>query len=145
MSLKKISTFRGKWSYLEITLRKSFLPIYTKISTFRGKGSYFEISLKKSWFAIFGENIRIQGKVTESLWKNVLFVHIFENINISRKRKLFWDLIWEIVVCHFRRKYKNSRKRYWISLKKSFFAHIFENINISRKINHFEEVVFAHV
>ena len=86
----KTSTFRGKVSYLEITFEKigeknpnisnckekerflrilwknSFLFICPKISTFLEKLCYSKITLKKSFFA-----------------------HISENINISRKSKLY--------------------------------------------------------
>ena len=48
----KLSIFRGKWRYFEITkikidfcLKNCFLALYAKLSVFRGKGRYFEITL----------------------------------------------------------------------------------------------------
>ena len=52
-----------------------------KLTTFRGKESFFEITLKKSFFAQISENNKIQGKCTFvkiSLKKLSTFQHFEE-------------------------------------------------------------------
>ena len=62
---------RGKGLFKSLW-KKWFLPLYSKMSTFRGKGRY----MKKNCFcAYFRQHIQ----------KKMVFAHIAENINISRR------------------------------------------------------------
>ena len=55
---------QGEATFFEIKLLNSFLFICPKISIFRGKLCYLEITFKKSFFVHISQNIKIQGKAT---------------------------------------------------------------------------------
>ena len=85
----------------EVILKNHFLPISRKRTKFRVKGRLFQIILKE-----------------------IVSVHIFVQINNSRKGTFFWH--------HFQKSF--------------FFSHISENINISMKrirISHMIASLFA--
>ena len=81
----------------KITLRKiSFLPIYPKISTFRCKGSFLEITLKKSFIAHISKNIIIwkKRKITlMRLLRRNRFLFITSKISKCQEKVYFWPIL----------------------------------------------------
>ena len=79
-------TFREKWTYFEITLKKSFLPIFSKIWTYLRKRRFLRSFWKKIIFC------RYLCKYQHFVVKHVFymfFVHKSVNIYISRKKQVF--------------------------------------------------------
>ena len=147
-----------------MSLKNRFLSIYPKISTFRKKGRFFEITLKKSFFCAC---IRKDQNSTRRLFSLDLFKtnsFLTKNMNIWRKITLFWNLFEKLVILPIypKKEFSPSKNRFLsisvkisrfreklrffeITLKKSFFVDISENTNISRKSrffwDHIEKIV----
>ena len=122
-------------------------PIYPKISKFREKLHYFEITLKKSFFVHIAENNIISRNVTffEITIKKSFFTHISEYIEyivnrfwcilpkIYNSSKTFFEKIvfWEILP---EKKTFREKLHYQITLKKVGFCPKFR-----RKQHNFEK------
>ena len=166
----KISAFRGKWRYFEITWKSRFYLIYAKISTCWGKGMYFENTLTKLFSPISPKILKLKAKVLffRHLWKNCI---LSKSINISRKITLFWDNFEKVVFCQYLRRYQHFEEKEFIlrslwqnrilpislkilklKAKVLFFRHLWKNSflsknsHIPRKItllwDYFEKIVF---
>ena len=103
----KISTFRVKLRYFDITLKFSFqfLPISPKISKFKEMVPFFRFHWKNRFLSICPKISTFREKLHyfEITLKKSFSAHIFENINNSRE-------ITEIYI--YLRKYQHLKENY---------------------------------
>ena len=117
------------------------IVICPKISVFRGKLHYFEITLKKSFFSDISENINIfrKRKLFRDHFKKIIFClykYLQKYFNISGKIKFFERSFWNnrlLSINPYIATFRGKSCYFEITFEKSFFDHISENINISRK------------
>ena len=87
------------WDNFEI---KCFLSIFPKISTFRGKIRYFEITLKNHIFGNIFENVaKLLFIYSEE------YIVSWEQYKKYLKKVVFLDLFKKIVFCPYFRKYQH--------------------------------------
>ena len=154
LNISNISTFRGKFRYFEITLKKSFYA--HNYENIRRKGRFLETTLKKSIFFLYLQKFQHFKQIDffyDRFYDHFVFCPYLRNIHISRKRTLLWkiflpistkiSLLWSFWFFANRYgQYREISRNIYISRKRTcFFRSLWKNkfVVISSKISTFRE------